>query len=141
MSELTKADFSSATEDFQRFAVQQGYPSAVLWTSPERIVIWRHRYFVLVDDPEMQQREAKSSFDRAIARNLGVSIEGKCKTVTSAICNVSSPTDDLDAQCRMFPTSGVKLSVAQNPLPAVLVKNRFLWWFLSQVGRQVPSEW
>ncbi len=77
------ADFDSAIADFTRFAVQQSYPASLLWTSPEFVLFWRKKFFVLAVDLEERRLQAKASYDTAIARNVGIAIEGKCRVKTA----------------------------------------------------------
>lgn len=135
------ADFDGTVAEFAQFAVDQGYPNSVLWTSPNFVLIWRRRFFVLVVDPEEQRAQAKSSFDSAIARNLGVAVEALCKTQNMSVCRVYGPTDEADAQSRMISTMGVKMSVAHDPLPTVLVGNRLLWWMLKRLNSTRVHPW
>jgi hypothetical protein len=60
-------------------------------------------------------------------------IEGRCKTDRFTICRVYVAEDDIDAQYRMMPQSGLKLSLSQNDFPTVLVRSRLIfaalrWW-------------
>jgi hypothetical protein len=132
-------DFDSAVADFTRFAAGQGYPSTLLWSSPDFWVFWWGRLFVLVLDPEGSRRNAKAIYETAVARNIGVHIEGKCKTQTATICRVYVPNDDLDAQYRMIPKTGVKTTVVVEPLPVVLIRHQILWGILKSLGMASPS--
>jgi hypothetical protein len=135
------ANFETTVAEFVDFAMEQGYPNSVLWTSPNFVVIWRRRFFVLVVDPEEQRTQAKASFDSATARNLGVAVEALCKTQNMSVCRVYGPTDEADAQFRRISTTGIKMSVAVDPLPTVLVGNRLLWWMLKRVNSSTVHPW
>ena len=128
------ADFDPTVAEFVQFAVEQGYPKSVLWTSPDLVLIWRRRFFVLSLDPEEHRVQAKTSFDFAVARTVGVAIEALCKTENMSVCRVYGPTDEADAQIRMISATCIKMSVAVDPLPTVLVGNRLLWWILKRLG-------
>jgi hypothetical protein len=45
-----------------------------------------------------------------MARNVGLAFEAKCKTDRWTICRVYVPVNDLDAQYRMIPQTGLKLT-------------------------------
>jgi hypothetical protein len=129
----TTTTFEDAANDFARFAESQGFPVRLLWITSEDIVFWRGRYFVLIGDADTRRLQARAQFDMGIARGVGISLEGKCKANAWTICRVFVPHDDQDAQYRMIPKTGVKMSVAVNPKPAVLVKSSVLfgllkWW-------------
>jgi len=126
--------FSGATAEFKRFAVGQGYPPAVLWSSPASVLFWRRRVFVLVRDQEQRDLEAHVEFDAAVARNMGFVINGLCKTPAATVCCIDKAKDETDAEYKMIPASGVKMSVAVNPPPVVLVRNGVLWWMLKVFG-------
>jgi hypothetical protein len=128
-------DFDSAVADFTRFAVSEGYPQALLWVASESVRFWRGRNFVLVRNSEEQRVLAKANFDAAMIRDMGLAIEGRFKTASSTICHLYVPEDDLDAQCRMIPATGVKMLVTENPLPVVLIKNRIVWGILKLISR------
>jgi hypothetical protein len=135
------SDFDDVVADFTRSAVGQGYPSTLIWSSPEFLMFWRRRFFVFKRDPEESRLRAKTIYDTAVARRVGVEIEGKCKTPTASICRVYMATDDLDAQYRMIPETGVKMTVAVDPLPVVLVRSRILWWILKRFCMLSATEW
>ncbi|HSR07029.1 MAG TPA: hypothetical protein VLM42_07760 [Bryobacteraceae bacterium] len=135
------ADFDATIAKFAQFASEQGYPNSFLWTSPNFVLIWRRRFFVLIVDPEEQRAQAKASYDSAIARNIGVAVEALCKTQNMSVCRVYGPTDEADAQYRMISTTDVKMSVAVDPLPTVLVGNRLLWWMLKRLKSSTVHSW
>jgi len=63
---------------------------------------------------------AKVAYDTALARNIGIAFEGRCKTERWTICRLNIPFDDEDARYRMIPQTGVKLAVTVEPLPTLL---------------------
>ena len=130
-------DFTNATAEFSGFCARHGYPSKLLWVLPEEVLIWRGRIFVLAANPEAQRLKAKSVFDSAISRNVGVVMDGIGKTAAVSICCLYTAKDDADAQNRMIPKVGLKLSVANDPRPVVLVSRRFPWRLLNCFGRSV----
>ena len=123
-------DLQPAVTDFIAFAVEQGYPSTLLWTAPRDLMVWRGRYFVRRRDFEESERQANAVFDHGLAQDLGVAVEAYCKTDRFTVCRVSVPDDGLDAKYRMIPESGVKMSVAVDPPAVVLVRNPLVWWLL-----------
>jgi hypothetical protein len=45
---MSASTFNVAESDFRRFAVKEGYPPTFLWTTPDELVFWRGRFWVLV---------------------------------------------------------------------------------------------
>src|SRR3989442_1427593 len=115
--------FEDSVADFRRFAVEQDYPPNLLWVKPHDVVLsrWNSRWtnFIWKGDPTERQSLARVEYESAIARNIGIAFEGKCKTAGWTICRVYVPVDDEDAQYRLIPKSGLKKSVAVEPLPVV----------------------
>ena len=125
--------FNEAATDFAKFAADQGFPAHFLWITAEDIVFWKGHYFVLRGDPAQREVEARERFNEGLARTVGIELEGKSKADGWTICRVYVPEDDIDAQYRMIPQQGVKMSIPTDPKPTVLLKNRPLfqliyWW-------------
>ena len=137
---MSTPTFDVAESDFQRFAVKEGYPATLLWTTPDELVFWRRRIWVLVGKQEGRRERAKAAFDRGAVRNVGILIQGKCKTDRFTICRVYAPEDQTDAEYRMIPQVGVKLLLALNEFPTVLVPSKVIfnalkWWRKRTFGR------
>ena len=141
MTDMVMSEFDSVVAEFTRFASGQGYPSTLLWSSPDLLAFWQRWLFVLVLDPEESRLKAKAIYEAAVARKIGVHIEGRCKTQTATICRVYMPNDDLDAQYRMIPKTGVKMTVVVHPLPVVLIRNRMLWRIVKRLGMASDTCW
>ena len=82
---------------------------------------------------ETRRLQANARFDVGIKEAVGISLEGKCKANGWTICRVYVPENVTEAQYRMIPKTGVMMSVAVDPLAAVLVRSRLLfgllkWW-------------
>jgi hypothetical protein len=101
----------------------------------------RWTYFVWKGDPTERQDHARVEYDSAIARNVGIAFEGKCKTDRWTICRVYVPVDDVDAQYRMIPQTGVKVTVAVDPPPSVLVETKIWWSILKWITRKALLVW
>ena len=109
---ISTPTFEAAEADFQRFAMNEGYPAMLLWTIPDELVFWRRRFLVCSGNSEGRRERAKAMFDQAAAKRIGIAIEGRCKTDRFTICRDYVPGDETDAQSRMIPQTGVKMSVA-----------------------------
>jgi hypothetical protein len=137
--------FEDSAADFARFAVKQDYPPNLLWVKPTDVVLakWNRRwtYFVWKGDPTKRQDRAKLEYDAAIAGNVGIAFEGKCKTDRWTICRIYVPVDDVDAQRRMIPQTGVKKVVAVEPLATVLMESKIWWSILKRIMRKASPAW
>jgi hypothetical protein len=133
--------FEHSAADFARFAEKQGYPPNLLWVTSADVVFWRMHFFVWKGVPGERRNEAERRFEEGIARNLGIAIEGKCKTSDFTVCRVYVPKDREDAQERWIPSTGVKFIVAKDQPPAILVKNRVAWWLLRAWTKGSPAWW
>jgi hypothetical protein len=134
LGEPLKPDFYSAADDFARFAVSQGYPLNLLWVTQADVVLLRWMrtwtYFVWKGEPNKRQGEVRIVYQNAMARNVGLTFEAKCKTDRWTICRVYVPENDIDAQYRMIPDHGVKMNVATDPKPTMFIRSRLLFRFL-----------
>lgn len=141
----TIKNFEDAAGDFARFAVSQGFPPNLLWVTADDVLLGRWNgswiYFILKDDPAKRQQVAKAEYERAISRNIGLAFEGKCKTDRWTICRLYVPVNDLDAQYRMIPQTGLKLNVAVDPLPAILLTSGTLWRLLKWILKTKDRAW
>ena len=63
------------------------------------------------------------------------------ETESASICDLYVPEDNIDAQYRVIPVTGVKFSAAINPRPPLIVKNRFLWTLLKWWTRNERRDW
>lgn len=133
--------FETAVERFKKFLVQQHYPPNLLWLRPEDVVFWCLRYYFRKSDPSDDVALAKAEFESAIARNVGVALQAECKTVRWSLCRVYVPEDDLDAERRMIPKTGVKISATADPKPAIEVCGRIQWRLLKWLVRKSPPCW
>ena len=142
------ASFDTAAADFIRFAVSQGYPPNppnLLWVKPRDVVLAFRKgswtYFVWNGDATERKNLARAEYESTVNLNIGIAIEGRCKTDRWTICRVYVPVDGDDAAYRMIPQTGVKHSVVDDPLPAVLVESKIWWWFLKLMTRKESSAW
>lgn len=133
--------FERAVADFRRFLIQQDYPPNLLWLTPNDVVFWGLRYFFWKGDPSERESRAKTSFSNAMAANVGIALQAQCKTDRWAICRLYVPEDELDAERRMIPKTGVKVAATIDPKPAMVVDNRIQWWLLKWLVRNRRPCW
>jgi len=128
------ASFGTAVADFQKFLLQQEYPSNLLWVTHDDIVFWRSRFFFCRDDSTERSNQARAKFEDAMSRNIGVMFEGICRTEQATVCRIYVPSDALDAEYRMIPKTGIKFSALVDPKPATPVDRRIRWWIVKGWG-------
>lgn len=133
--------FERAVADFRRFLIQQDYPPNLLWLTPNDVVFWGLRYFFWKGDPSERESRAKTSFSNAMAANVGIALQAQCKTDRWAICRLYVPEDELDAERRMIPKTGVKVAATIDPKPAMVVDKRIQWWLLKWLVRNRRPCW
>src|ERR1041385_1744439 len=104
--------FETVVEHFKAFLVQQGYPPKLLWLTSDDVVVRGRRYFFWKGDPSERQRRAQAVYEIGVAQNLPIACKAKCKTEHWTICRVYVAGDSIDAQYRLMPEGGVKLSSA-----------------------------
>jgi hypothetical protein len=144
MDRPTITTFEGAVADFTRFAVERDSPP-LLWAKEHDVVLalWKSRwtYFIWKGDPAEKQSLARVEYESATARNIGLAFEGKCKTDRWTLCRIYVPVDDEDAHHRMIPRTGVKVSIAVDPPPVVLVESGVLWRILKWMTRKKGPVW
>lgn len=133
--------FETAVGNFRAFLVQQDYPPNLLWLSPDDVVFWGLRYFFWKGDPTERTSLAKAEFESAMAHNIGIALQAECKTERWTICRVYVPQDEIDAECRMIPTTGVKLAATVGPKPAREICSRIQWRLLKWLVRKSRPCW
>jgi hypothetical protein len=119
--------FDTAVTRFRAFLVPQNYPPNLLWLKPDDIMFWCLRYFFWKGDSSERASHARIEYDKAVVRNLGIEFQAQCKTARWTICRVYVPKDDVDAEYRMIPKAGAKLSAANDPKPATEIDSPIQW--------------
>lgn len=104
-------------------------------------MFWGLRYFLRKGDPSEHARYAKAEYERAITRDIGIALQAECKTERWAICRVYVPKDDIDAEYRMIPKTGVKITATVDPKPATEVDSRIQWRLLKWLARKSRPCW
>ncbi|HWC95590.1 MAG TPA: hypothetical protein VG456_02540 [Candidatus Sulfopaludibacter sp.] len=134
-------NFDAAVSDFKRFIIQQDYPPNLLWLQPDDILFWGLRYYFRKGDPSERANTAKTEYERALDRNVGLALQAEFKTERWAICRVYVPPDELEAERRMIPKTGVKIAATVDPKPAVEVHSRLRWRILKWLVRKSSPCW
>lgn len=137
----TMEQFETAVTRFRGFLVQQDYPPNLLWLTPNDIVFWGLRYFFWKGDATERTSHAKAEYEIAMAQDIGLLLQAHCKTERWAICRVYVPKDDVDAQYRLIPKTGVKMSAVIDPKPATEIGIRFQWLVLKWLKRKGRPCW
>ncbi|HEY3742801.1 MAG TPA: hypothetical protein VGL53_23305 [Bryobacteraceae bacterium] len=140
-----QSNFDDAAAAFAKFVHTQSYPPFLMWVKQTDVVLFRWRgelrNYVWKGDQRDRYDQARSEYQSAIFNGAGVVFEAKCMAARRTICRVFVPDDAQDAEQRMVPKTGVKYSAATNPLPVVLIQNKFLWRIVRWLSRNSPSVW
>ncbi|MBN8733741.1 MAG: hypothetical protein J0L64_24615 [Acidobacteria bacterium] len=139
---LASPSFDIAKEKFVDFLVNQGFPPRLLWVQPDDVVLreWKGAatLFVRKGDHNQRESDARQEFQSAAERGVGLALEASCKTGDWTICSIFVPENNDQAERLMVPRQGVKLSVAINPPPTVLVEHKWLWWPIKWLASGSP---
>jgi hypothetical protein len=124
--------FDSAVQQLQQFLAQQGWPTRLVWRTeadvvhlPDRDVVVRRRV----------EREAASAarvhYDEGFRRGVGIALQVRCEVDGAACTTVYWTTDVVEAEYRMSPDHGLKLSVATKH-PTGSCVGPLAWWLASE---------
>ena len=127
--------FDDWTARFIRFIEEQNLPASQIWVDVGDIVVLGKTLCVRKVPSNDRLQSARERFDVAMSRGVGVSLEAICVADDSTCCFVYVPHSESEAEYRMVPDKGAKMSAPANPLKTKLVNNRFSWWLIKLLGR------
>lgn len=128
--------FAEAEAAFREFAMKQGYPGEVLWTTGDELTVFWKRFVVLNGDASARRNRARSQYEQAAWRGFGVGMEAICMAGGKTICHVMVPVDELDAQYRMMPRDAVKFFLATRKSGGFLIGSRRVFRVLQSWQRR-----
>lgn len=136
---IAAQEFAQALDGFVRFIVRQGYPSRLLWVGPGDVVFWRRRCFVWAGDQAHRFVTEEQHFMEALRRSCGVELYAQGQAAGRTVCHLIVPRDEEDAQRRLIPATGVKMSAAIDPPSVFLVRSRVWWALMKRLGIACPA--
>ncbi|HLJ90698.1 MAG TPA: hypothetical protein VKZ53_28085 [Candidatus Angelobacter sp.] len=124
--------FGEALARFEEFLANQGYPSSVIWVTPDDVLLSGSQE-IFVKTPVSPQNEVsvRKIFDEGMRQELGVLFTTLCETGRISYAFAWTPKDDLDAQYALMPKD-LKLSVGigYSRRPGKEVESHIYWRFL-----------
>jgi hypothetical protein len=124
--------FQEACSRYQNFLTANGYPSQIVWVTPENILATGSRtLLVKMPVPSENLGRVREIYDAAIKNQTGVSFSTVCEMDDVTCCRVWAPLDESERQHAQCPRD-LKLSAltGENRLRANKITNRWLWAYL-----------
>jgi hypothetical protein len=127
--------FDIAVERLKRFLSDQGWPSALVWRFETDIVRGRHCDVVVRRRRETGAlSSARARYERGRRLGVGIALEVACDLEEAACATVYWTTDAREAECRMMPERGLKLSIVTPHRRGTSV-GRLRWWLVRRQAR------
>jgi len=127
--------FEVAVERLKRFLSDQGWPDTLVWRAETDIVRGRHCDVVVRRRREAEAvSSARARYEEGRRLGVGIALEVACDLEQVACATVYWTTDAKEAEYRMMPERGLKLSIATPHRRAISV-GRFRWWLARRKAR------
>lgn len=121
--------YEQAIAAFKEFLEKQGWSQNIIWRRPDDVVFRIGRSKVVRHRPPREATEwGLRYYDLGYNRGLGISLHAECEIGGAAYATIFWTTDDREAESRMMPTHGLKMSAA---VPRTTGKSVSWpeWWF------------
>ena len=127
--------FDSAIERLQRFLSEQGWPTRIVWRLESDVVRVPHADIVVRrrTSPDAT-RIARAHYEAGRSQGVGVALEVSCEVDGAACTSIFWTADPTEAEYRMMPERGLKLSVATPHRPGRSV-SVLRWWLSTRRAR------
>lgn len=133
--------FEGAEREFAAFLRAQRYPPNLLWLPERDVLYWGRQFYFRTGDSADHARHASAEYHGAMSRHVGVKFHAVFKTERWSICRLIIPEDELDAERRVIPQSGIAYSATVDPKPATAVEGRLQWRILKWLARNAQPVW
>ena len=100
--------FDQAVSSFQQFLKLQGWPTEIVWARPADFV-WQSGVLSVRTTDVI---DAKTEYETGRQAGLGVLLDARCTLAGFTCASVRYPKDEDEAQRHMYPSDGLKLTVA-----------------------------
>jgi len=129
--------FDSAVQQLQHFLAEQGWPTRLVWrTEPDIVHLPGRDVVVRRRDEREAASAARVHYNEGFRQGVGIALQVPCEVEGAACTTVYWTTDVVEAEYRMLPDDGLKLSVATDhptgryvgPLGWWLASQRRKWW-------------
>ena len=121
--------YEEAIAAFKKFLEQQGWSQNIIWRRPDDVVfrigrskVVRHR------SPREATEWARRYYDLGYNQGLGISLHAECDIGGATCATIFCTADDREAESRMMPTQGLKMSAA-TPRTSGKSASSLEWWF------------
>jgi hypothetical protein len=133
--ELTPT-YEQAIEAFEKFLEKEGWAQVIVWRRPDDVVRrWGKDMVVRRRSPREANTWARQYYDTGRAQGLGIALGAECE-IDGAVCaTIYWTADDQEAEHRMMPAQGLKMSAA---LPRSRGQSvSWLGWWLARKRMQM----
>lgn len=124
--------FDAAIERMQRFLAEQGWPTRLIWRTERDIVCLSGSELVVRRRVEPKAAlAARVHYEVGLRQGLGISLQALCEVDGAACVTVYWSNDEMEAQYRMQPEHGLKLSIATTH-PQGRSVGTVIWWLAAR---------
>jgi hypothetical protein len=128
--------FEEAIDAFKKFLAREGWSQLIVWRRPDDVVrrigkdaVVRRR------SPRDAHGWARHYYDAGLGQGLGVSLHAECEIDGGVCATIFWTADDQEAEHRMMPTQGLKMSTALHRTRGRSVT--WLGWWLAKTRLEV----
>ena len=124
--------FDEAVVRFQKFLIQQGRPSKLVWLEPRDILLSGTRVvYVKLPTPGGREKQARKLYDYGLTQGRGVIFNGMVEIEGATCSNVWVPADDTEAQyALLLPALKLRVATGDYRFVGEAVRSRIRWFFL-----------
>jgi hypothetical protein len=130
--------FDESFAKFQLFLKDHGYPTNVVWVTPNDILVsGRPEIYVKVPVPKANEQSVRQLFDLGMSQERGVLFDTICEDKDATFSYAWMPRNDAEAAESLMP-KGLKLSAktGSSRVPARAVASRLRWAYLQMKYRR-----
>lgn len=124
---MIQDNFVNAKQYFQKFLVEQGLSSDLLWVFGEDVICLPKRFLIRGPLPAENESFAEACYNIGRERDFGICLHAFSLLDSRPCCYVQLPEDDLDAQYSLMGNLHVKCSVRTDLINAEPITNPLLW--------------
>ena len=118
--------FSDAVTRLREFLYDCQAPTVIEWVALPDVACSGGILYLRPRRADMADAAARSKYEAAIPRRLGVKLASLCQIGSVSYCYVYRPSNRLEAEQLLMP-DGLKLSVPVRPREAILVTDQDKW--------------
>jgi len=128
-------EFERAVERLRRFLGEQSWPTRIIWRDESELVRTPSGRILVRRRPAREAADsARAQYEAWRGREVGVALVVHCEVDGAACTTIEGTTDRLDAERRLLPETGLKLSVVVHRPPSRTV-GALRWWLATRMAR------